>query len=109
MYEYKATLTRVVDGDTLDLAVSLGFNVCLNERFRLYGINAPEVKGVEREAGLRATEWLNATIAGKELAIQTIKDGKEKYGRWLAIIFAGGANVNEAMVAAGHAVFKDYG
>lgn len=109
MYEYRATVLRVVDGDTIDATVDLGFDVHVNQRFRLYGINAPETRGESRDAGKAAKAYLQTlltTHAGKtgELTIQTRKDDREKYGRYLAVLLAGDANLNHLMIAAGHAV-----
>ena len=84
------------------------------EKVRLYRINAPEVRGSEREAGLRARDFLRSQIDDKEIYIQTIKDRKGKYGRYLAEIWleteddGTGINVNDLMVAQGHAVYKEY-
>jgi len=111
MYEYSATVERVVDGDTVDLDIDLGLDVHVHERCRLYGINAPEMKGESREAGMAAWKWLVGRIVEErdmpahKLAIRTIKDKKGKYGRYLAVLYVDGVfNVNEEMVEAGHAV-----
>lgn len=108
MYEYRATILRVIDGDTIEARVDLGFDVFAVQRFRLYGINAPETKGESREDGRAATEYLRTLIttnaADSVLTIQTRKDKREKYGRYLAVLVANGLNLNAAMVNAGHAV-----
>lgn len=108
MYEYRATIAKVIDGDTVEATVDLGFAVSVVERFRLYGINAPETKGESREDGRAATEFLRTLIAkhapDSVLTIQTRKDKREKYGRYLAVLMAGGVNLNAVMVNAGHAV-----
>lgn len=109
MYEYRATITRVVDGDTVEALVDLGFAVSVDQTFRLYGINAPETKGESRDDGRAATEYLRTLIAkhtgnSNTLTIQTRKDKQEKYGRYLAVLMANGINLNAAMVNAGHAV-----
>lgn len=88
LYTYKAHVISVIDGDTLDLDVDLGFNTHLRERFRLMGINAPEIRGAERERGLEAKLFVEALLPlGKEVLVHTFKDRKEKYGRWLANIY----------------------
>lgn len=108
MYEYRATILRVIDGDTIEARVDLGFDVFAVQRFRLYGINAPETKGESREDGRAATEYLRTLIttnaADSVLTIQTRKDKREKYGRYLAVLMAGGVNLNAVMVNTGHAV-----
>lgn len=108
MYEYRATILRVIDGDTIEARVDLGFDVSVIERFRLYGINAPETKGESREEGKAATEYLRVLVAKNAqdgvLTIQTRKDKREKYGRYLAVLIAGDWNLNAVMVNTGHAV-----
>lgn len=108
MYEYRATVLRVIDGDTVEARVDLGFDVFAVQRFRLDGINAPETKGESRDAGKAATEYLRTLVAknatGGVLTIQTRKDKREKYGRYLAVLIASGWNLNAVMVNTGHAV-----
>jgi micrococcal nuclease len=102
MYDYAARVVRVVDGDTLHLDVDLGFDILRRDTFRLAGINAPELRTVE---GQLAKEWLELWLRdARELRITTVKDRKERYGRYLAWLWADGVNVNEAMMQAGHAV-----
>lgn len=107
MHEYKAKLLRIVDGDTVDLAVDAGFDIWFNARFRLYGINAAEIrtKNLEEKArGLAAKDWLADKLKDKEIVIQTYKEDKqEKYGRYLAKIFVDGVNLNDLMVQEGFA------
>ena len=57
-YIYKATVTKVVDGDTVDLLVDCGFNIIRKERIRFYGVDAWETRGEERERGLKAKEFV---------------------------------------------------
>jgi len=107
MYEYNAEVLRVVDGDTVDLLVDIGFNVKIKERFRLYGINAPETRTKdldEKKRGLDAKEWLIARINHQPITIKTIKDKKGKFGRYLAEIYSNGENLNKQMVTLGFAV-----
>ncbi|WP_170291947.1 thermonuclease family protein [Heliobacterium mobile] len=98
-YTYNATVTRVIDGDTFDADVDLGFNVIIKERFRLYGLNAPEIHGEEKGRGERARQWLAGQIEGKFVTVNSVR--KEKYGRWLAVVNSAGKNVNDEMVAEG--------
>jgi micrococcal nuclease len=80
-----------------------------NEQIRLIGINAPEVRGIEREQGIIARDWLREKLPeGKSLVIQTAKDRKGKYGRWLATLFLDGVNINDLLVQNGMAVYADY-
>ena len=88
LYHYKMTVTKVVDGDTVYGDVDLGFNIGFKKmEFRLSGINTPETKGTTREAGLTSKKFVEDAILNKEVIIVTKKDGKEKYGRYLAEIF----------------------
>ena len=109
MFEYKATVVSVYDGDTITADVDLGFNSWLKGvKFRLYGIDAPEVRGSEREDGLKARDWLRERILDKLLTIRSIKDTKGKYGRWLATLHDEAGNVIEDMVNAGYAQRREY-
>ena len=89
IYIYKAELVRVVDGDTVDLIIDLGFDASRRERFRLYGIDAPEMN---TQAGKDAKAWLeNALVPLEAIYVQTIqletKAKRDKYGRFLAVLF----------------------
>ena len=105
MYEYQASITRVVDGDTLVAEVDLGFEVRFTMPIRLYGINAPELKTPEGvKARQFAIDWLGA--AAWVVTLRTVKDRTEKYGRYLGVIVCDTAkpSLNEALVASGNAV-----
>lgn len=109
LYQYKAVITDVYDGDTVTADVDLGFHTWIrDEKFRLYGIDTPELKGSTREAGLKARDALRKRILGKELTICTIndkgRDKREKFGRYLVKIYAGNELVNDWLVSEGHAV-----
>lgn len=113
LYRYRARVVSVYDGDTCTAEIDLGLGVWVHgEKLRLTRINAPEVRGVERPAGLAARDWLRARIDGREVVLHTWKDRKGKYGRYLAEIWLaegdGWVNLNDAIVAAGHAVYHDY-
>lgn len=101
MYEYRATVIRVVDADTLWLDADLGFDIKRKDSFRLYGIDAPELPTPE---GLTARDWLIERLTRGPLTITTYKDRRERYGRYLATLWIEGVNLNEAMIEAGHAV-----
>lgn len=100
MYTYRASVIRVVDADTVWLEVDLGFDVRRRDSFRLYGINAPEMSTPE---GVAAKAWLAKALPG-DLIVTTEKDRREKYGRYLATLWVGQVNINQALVDAGHAV-----
>lgn len=86
MYEYSATIRRVVDGDTVDVDLDLGFGIVYaNQRIRLYGIDTPESRTrdlTEKVFGKIASKFLEGKL-GERCKIRTRKDGKGKYGRIL--------------------------
>ena len=86
MYEYRVKISRVVDGDTVDVDIDLGFGVWLRgERIRLYGIDTPESRTrdkVEKVFGFYAKDYLKQHL-GKTSTLRTKKDGKGKFGRIL--------------------------
>jgi micrococcal nuclease len=110
MYEYMVSeVVKIVDGDTIDVKVDLGFHVNLEMRLRLYGIDTWEVRGVEREMGLAAKAALESLVLnGKTVWIKTIKDRQGKYGRYLAVLFIDDVNVNEWLVENGHGEVASY-
>ena len=114
LYFYKAVVQSVYDGDTCTVDIDLGLHTWMHgEKVRLYRINAPEVRGAEREAGLLSRDFLRSQIEGKTVLIQTIKDRKGKFGRYLAEIWLEGeagsrVNVNDLLVQQGYAAYKDY-
>jgi len=114
LYHYRAKVVSVYDGDTCTLNIDLGLNLSANnEKVRLSRINAPEVRGEERPEGLVARDWLRERIDGREVWIQTLKDKKGKYGRYIAEIWIkeepdAFINISDEMVTAGHAVYKEY-
>ena len=92
MYEYKAKLIKVVDGDTVDAMIDCGFSVFRKERIRLKGINAPESRTRDKEEkkkGLAAKARLQELIKdGKnEFIVKTSLDKKGKYGRLLGELY----------------------
>ena len=113
MYEYRAKLVKVVDGDTLDLEVDLGFGVKKVDRFRLAGINTPELnRKDEREAGLAAKAFVEEWFEdGVELYIETQKDKQGKYGRYIATVWSSSKNfsLSESLVRNCHAEIVNYG
>jgi micrococcal nuclease len=103
MYEYDAIITKVVDGDTLDAKVDLGFDISFDIRIRLADVDTPEIfrpKSLEeKELGLKAKAHVEELVLGKKVTILTRKDSKGKYGRYLATIFTkDGTNVSESLV-----------
>lgn len=86
-FVYKAELLGVVDGDTLDVLIDLGFDIKLKQRIRLLGINTPETKGKTRTAGLESKEFVKMWMDSRQFVIQTEKDKQEKFGRILGKIY----------------------
>lgn len=85
MYQYQGRVTKVVDGDTLDVEVDLGFKVNIGIRLRLRGLNTPEVRGPEREEGLKAKAFVKRKVEKARVVVNTYKVGK--YGRYIADVF----------------------
>ncbi len=120
MFEYRCKLDRVVDGDTVDLRVDLGFNIHIKERFRLANIDAPESRTRNREEkkkGLASTAFLEGLLDTISMKVKTDKDAKGKYGRWIGTIYVSESedpklldwmDVNTMMIESGYAVFKKY-
>ena len=115
MYNYKISLLRVVDGDTIDAEIDLGFDIKVKKRVRFMGINAPEsrTRDLEEKAkGLAAKDRVKALLDGcKNITLNS--QGVGKFGRCLGEIFLDTvdgkecltlANVNELLIKEGHAV-----
>ena len=115
MYTYKIKLDRVIDGDTIDAFIDLGFDVSVKKRIRFMGINTPEsrTRDLEEKArGLAAKERLKDILEGAN-TIQLNSHGVGKYGRCLGELHVDTldgkecltlANVNELLIKEGHAV-----
>ena len=112
MYEYKCTVVRVVDGDTVDVDIDLGFGVWMRkQRIRMFGIDAPESRtsnSTERQYGIAAKKFLTDMLDDKQLILKTHKDAKGKFGRilgeiWRTTDFAD-QSINDYMVEKYHAV-----
>jgi micrococcal nuclease len=106
MFSYNAEVTAVKDGDTIVADVDLGFGVWIKKQtFRLLGINSPELNTPEGKSSRNKVKEL---ILNKRVILNTHKDSKEKYGRWLAtVILEEDKNlidINSKMVAEGYAV-----
>jgi micrococcal nuclease len=103
MYEYGCKVTRVVDGDTIDVDLDLGFDIIYKCRVRLYGIDTPESRTRNKDEKVRgklAAKFLkDAILNGKNVILQTqLKDSKGKFGRVLASVVVDGININQRMV-----------
>ena len=103
MYEYGCQVTRVVDGDTIDVDLDLGFDIIYKCRVRLYGIDTPESRTRNKDEKVRgklAAKFLqNAISNGENVILQTqLKDSKGKFGRVLASVVVDEININQQMV-----------
>ena len=102
MYEYRATVLRIIDADTVHTRVDLGCDVRLDMTIRLWGINAPEMN---TDAGKAAKAALVERMpVGTVVTLRTVKDRREKYGRYLGVFDLDGLNLNLWLIAADHAV-----
>ena len=113
LFHYTAQVRSVYDGDTCRVDIDLGLGIWLrNEKLRLVRINAPEMTGPDKARGITSRDFLRGLIDGQEIIIETVKDRRGKYGRYLAEIWIGHngvwSNVNDALVAASHAVYQEY-
>ena len=103
MYEYGCKVTRVVDGDTIDVDLDLGFDIIYKCRVRLYGIDTPESRTRNKDEKVRgklAAKFLQDAINnGNHVILQTqLKDSKGKFGRVLASVVVDEININQQMV-----------
>ncbi len=107
---------KVVDGDTIDADIDLGFDISLTKRIRLAGIDTPESRTTdlkEKAMGLESKEWLKKKLEGaKDIVIKTeLPDSTEKYGRIIGHLFINGqeTSLNNQMIAEGYALAYDGG
>ena len=110
------TISKVVDGDTIDADIDLGFDISLSKRIRLAGIDTPESRTTnikEKAMGLESKEWLKKTLEGaKDILIKTeLPDSTEKYGRIIGHLFINGqeTSLNNQMIDEGYAWEYDGG
>jgi len=104
---YEAKIVRVVDGDTVDADIYLGFDITMRQRLRLYGVNTPETRSrdlVEKANGLKAKEYLADELKKCNNEVSIKVHGTGKYGRPLVEIYIGSINVNQLLIQNGHAV-----
>ena len=115
IYRIKS-ITKVVDGDTIDANIDLGFDISLTKRIRLAGIDSPESRTTnlkEKALGLESKEWLKKALEGaKDIIIKTEKpDSTEKYGRIIGHLFINGqeTSLNNQMIDEGYALAYEGG
>jgi micrococcal nuclease len=111
MYEYMCKLERVVDGDTIDVKIDLGFDIHHSARVRMMGIDTPESRTRrldEKALGLASKARLKELLKGKKIKLATSKEGKGKFGRVLADVITidkegSEINCNNQLIKEGHA------
>ena len=114
-YVYRIrSVHKVVDGDTIDADIDLGFNISLTKRIRLAAVDTPESRTsntYEKKLGLEVKEWLKKNLDGKkEILIKTeLPDSTEKYGRILGRLYVDGVCLNDRMIEEGYAWEYDGG
>ena len=125
MYIYEAKVIKIVDGDTIDALIDIGFSVWVKKRIRFYGINTPESRTrdlVEKQKGLEAKERLGELLELNKNKFRIKSHGVGKYGRCLGELFIPGTeeqsketfynskyegyevNINKQLISEGHAV-----
>jgi len=110
LYRFNATITRVIDGDTVEADVDIKWKGMRDTKshLRLWGINAPELHSIDPEvkaAAIEAKAALIDLVLGHDIVVQLVEwgDGKD-FGRSLVRMYAGDIDVNQTMVDTGHAV-----
>lgn len=123
MYEYKVRVNEVIDGDTIDVTIDLGFDIFTNKRIRLAGVDCPESRTTdlhEKKLGTEAKEYLKQLVgnAGNVVVKTLATDMYEKYGRVLGKVYieSSAISVNDLLISHGYAwsydggmKVKDYG
>ena len=109
MYEYNCTIVKVIDGDTTDVDIDLGFGVWMKkQRIRFYGVDTPESRTRDKEEkvyGLMAKEFVQQHLpVGSKQVLRTKKDGVGKYGRILGEFVVGDTTVNQLLIDTHNAV-----
>lgn len=116
-YVYRIkSVSKVVDGDTIDADIDLGFDISLNKRIRLAGVDTPESRTsdkYEKQLGLESKDWLkHRLVDARDILIKTeLPDSTEKYGRIIGHLFINGEelSLNNQMIAEGYAWEYDGG
>ena len=112
MYEYRAKLIKIIDGDTIDVKIDLGFGISLKKRVRLFGINAPETRSRDKDevkAGKKTLGRLAAILALANGEFELVTHGDGKFGRCLGEIFVKdhSESVNQVLINEGLAEVYD--
>lgn len=110
MFRYKAKLLKVVDGDTIDAEIDLGFSVFIKKRIRLHKIDAPETRTKnkkEKILGKRAKNRLLEVLKSNNNKFVLVSHGVGKFGRCLGEIFVNNSSINELLIKEGYAIEYD--
>ena len=110
MYEYNAKLSKVIDGDTIDANIDLGFQTFVKQRIKLYGVDTPQSRSKdekEKEEGIKAKNRL-IELLPREFKVRTVLNKRGKFGRVLGYVYAPNPdgteiNINETMIKEGYA------
>ena len=116
MYHYKAKVEKVVDGDTFDVIIDLGFKMTTNQRIRMSGINTPETYNVKKDSeeyqkGMASKLYMEQRLAANNYEIELVTEKTtEKYGRYLGTVTLpdSAVTLNDELVEKGFAVYKKY-
>lgn len=116
MYHYKAKVEKVVDGDTIDVVIDLGFKITTYQRIRLAGINTPETYNVKKDSeeykkGMASKQFIEQRLLANNMEIELETEKvQEKYGRYIGTIKLADStvNLNDEMVEKGFAVYVKY-
>lgn len=103
MFRYNASLIRVIDGDTVDLLVDLGFTVSMKVRVRLLHVDTPEIRTKdleEKKRGYEAKDFVIKTFEqhNNKCVVHTVKDKRGSFGRYLATIWFGDVSLNSLLI-----------
>ena len=110
MYEYNCKIVRIIDGDTVDVDIDLGFDVCLKkQRIRLFGVDTPESRTrdlVEKKFGILAKNFvsLHLPIGSNQVLRTRLDDSRGKFGRILGEVVVEDSTLNKLLVATNNAV-----
>lgn len=102
MYEYYATITNVVDGDTYDVDIDLGFHIHIHERVRILDLDTPETRGIEKQYGLICKQYAIDNFLNKKVKLFSKSEIKapqtDSFGRWLCVLWPVGEDQDIASI-----------
>jgi len=108
-YRYPAIVKAVYDADTITVDIDLGMGVWKRGvKIRLARINAPEMRGKEKAAGKVSRDWMRSQILNRKVTVQTDRDKKGKFGRYIGEVLLDGVNMSDALVDRKLAIYRSY-